>query len=450
MNAKNRKTENKVLEPTAASPLLLPIMISFIPRSGTTLLMSHLARDRRCLFDRTYPFEKHLLSYMAKISDALTHGELEQHADATTVIDLLSRRMDTVYLRPPRGNLDITLSRDDVFKALWSTASQTTLQGLPEALFHGEKCPIWVPFFVRRNVPSLTLSLFRDPRSIYLSQVSFNKKFPSAHFGLKNATDMTRSWEISALFNSLFESTMEVEHEDSIAVLKYEDVSEDIESFLELLEKRVGWTANTSLDASSYSVHATSSLAESRERWKHEAIPRRALQYLQILNFEAMQKLGYPTVVSCDEARAIEIDFSDPAQTSYSVEDGNLESMSEKGKIVIESNRNTCRFNFSIQKKRPTRTMEIWFCIKGGTGYQCSLQWRKSGEQFGLEKSGTAFFRKSDHYQVVRFRTCENPRWQEDLAELSLCGIFGDDENETSTRTEIKWVKLVPGPTAQY
>lgn len=446
MNAKNRKTENNVLETTAASQLLLPIMVAFIPRSGTTLLMSHLARDQRCLFDRTYPFEKHLLSYMAKISDVLTHGDLEQHEDATAVIDLFSKRMGTVYLRPPQDNLDMTLSRDDVFKALWYTASQTTLQRLPEALYHAEKCPIWVPFFVRKNVPSLTLSLFRDPRNIYLSQVAYNMKFPAAHFGLKNATDMTRAWQISAQFNSLFESTTELEPEDSIVTLKYEDVCDDIDVFLKLLEKRVGWTANSALDGSSYKIHATSSLTESRERWKHEAISKRALHYLQILNFEAMQKLGYPTLISCDEASSIKIDFSEAALHNYSVEDGSVEKLTDQGKIVIESTRRTCRFNFSVERKHSVKTMEVWLCIKGGTGSQCSLQWRKKGEQFGLERSGTAQFRKCDHFHVVRFRTCENPSWQEDFLELSICGIFGNDQNDSPTRTELKWVKLIPSP----
>lgn len=447
MNAQHKNAENS--DSAAVNRLLLPIMISFIPRSGTTLLMSHLARDSRCLFDRNYPFEKHLLSYMAKISDVLTHGDLEQREDASSVTDLFSKRMDTVYLRPPQRNLDITLSRDNVFKALWSTASQTTLQRLPEALYHAEKCPIWVPFFVRRNVPSLTLSLFRDPRDIFLSQVSYNKRFPSAHFGLRNATDMTRAWQISAQFNSLFESSKELEDEDSIVLLKYEEICDDMDTFLDRLENRIGWKASSTLNESSYGIHATSPPGESRERWKQEVISKRSLQYLQILNFEAMQRLGYPTVVSQDEASTIKVDFSASAQNSYSVEDGTLESLSDQGKIIIESNRSTCRLNFATANKRPGKTMEVWLCVKGGTGSQCSLQWRKRGEQFGLERSGTAPFRKCDHYHVVRFRTCENPRWQEDFAELSICGIFGDDQDESSTRTEIKWVKLVPGPATQ-
>lgn len=158
-------------------------------------MTSHLARDKRCLFDRTYPFEKHVLSYLAKISDTLERDDQEQQELAITVTDLFSKKLDTVYLRSPRGKSDITISRDAVFKALWSTASRTSIEKIPEARYHAEKCPIWVPFFVRKNIPSLTLALFRAPRDTYLSQIAYNKKNPAANFGLKNATDMTRAWQ---------------------------------------------------------------------------------------------------------------------------------------------------------------------------------------------------------------------------------------------------------------
>lgn len=239
---------------------------------------------------------------------------------------------------------------------------------------------------------------------------------------------------------------MEVEHEDSVLLLKYEEICQDTDNLLRLLESRIGWKAMEPLDTSPHAVHSTSSLAESKERWKHEEISKRALFYLQILNFDALQKLGYEPVVSRDEATSIEINFSELTQNSVAVEEGAIERIADQGKIRIRSNHSSCRISFAVDVKKHPRTMEVWLCVKGGTGTQCRLSWRKKGEEFTPERSHIAPFRTCDHYHVVRFRTCENANWQQDFSELCIDGIFGDDQSEFQTHTEIKWVKLVPAP----
>lgn len=274
---------------TPARDALVPILVDYYSRDGSTLMMRLLSSSSQIAVGGSYPFEQKLFAYLWRWSRLLTRTDWDPDEWAPHHLGSILQERDTSVLGPPpwrRHDLldgaqaDVSSISTRCFEFAWrefslrATAATRVAHRDPEAdvRYYAEKhMNSWL-LDLRELPPLRMVVLLRDPRDTYASLLAF-RSTPWAEFGEGRATDendyldqfITRQRERLRWIAKLQEGP-------DTAIVRYEELVRDLPAVARRLE---GWL-EVKLDDEAVAkdrrlgwVHRTApSSEESIERWR--------------------------------------------------------------------------------------------------------------------------------------------------------------------------------------
>ena len=227
-------------------------------RTGTTLLMNLLGTSSSIAFDRRYPAEFRIGSYLARMAHQMTEPFDERRHVGVT--DFFFGSQPSWGPLPFRSDaLDVSAWRPGLLRAMWGSASDTLLTVCPGARWYAEKLAVDEAPLREAGVEVFTIDLVRDPRDILASRRSF----------LAGGTDR---WERDAerFADELAVRLGQLDAHPPDLRLRYEELVGDLETTAESLGDRLGVRLVPS-DVDRPAQHVTTpSAAASVGRWRND------------------------------------------------------------------------------------------------------------------------------------------------------------------------------------
>lgn len=227
-------------------------------RTGSTLLMNLLGTSPEIAFDRRYPAEYRIGSYLVEMSRRMTEPFEEQRHVGVT--DFFFGTPGAWGPLPFHSDaLDVGTWRPHLLRAMWTSASDALREVRPDARWYAEKLAVDVAPFAEAGIEMLTIDLVRDPRDILASRRSFQ-------------SGGTEHWEREAegLAAELASRVDELDADPADLRLRYEDLACDLDHTAQLLADRLGVDLEPSaVDRPSQHVTTTSAEA-SVGRWQDD------------------------------------------------------------------------------------------------------------------------------------------------------------------------------------
>jgi Sulfotransferase family len=141
-------------------------------RTGTTLLMNLLGTSPAIAFDRRYPAEYRIASYIARMSQRMT--EPFRPGAHVGVTDFFFGPQPAWGPLPFRSDaVDIETWQPRLLRAMWASASDALLAAQPSATWYAEKLAVPDALLTQAGVEVLTIDLVRDPRDVLASRRAF-------------------------------------------------------------------------------------------------------------------------------------------------------------------------------------------------------------------------------------------------------------------------------------
>ncbi len=168
------RTADAAMDSTRENGGVLPI-VGIRPlsgRTGTTLLMSLLGTSPSIAFDRRYPAEYRIGSYLARMAAQMTEAFDERtHVGVT---DFFFGPQPSWGPLPFQSDaLDIEAWRPELLRAMWASVSDAVLAARPDARWYAEKLAVDEGALRAAGVEVFTIDLVRDPRDVLASRRSF-------------------------------------------------------------------------------------------------------------------------------------------------------------------------------------------------------------------------------------------------------------------------------------
>jgi hypothetical protein len=238
--------------------------------------MNLLGTSPAIAFDRRYPAEYRIGSYLVRMSQRMTESFHEgEHVGVT---DFFFGPQPAWGPMPFRSDaLDVETWRPRLLRAMWVSASDALLAERPNARWYAEKMAADEAPLREAGVEVLTIDLVRDPRDALASRRAF----------LAGGTD---GWARDAQSVAI-ELAMRLDELDATPAdvrLRYEDLACDLEGTAHQLADRLGVELSPS-DVDRPEAHVTSaSVAASVGRWRNELEPSEAAVLTPIA-----ERLGY-------------------------------------------------------------------------------------------------------------------------------------------------------------
>jgi Sulfotransferase family len=285
---------------------LVPLLVSSTGRSGSTLLMQHLARHPAIVVADRYPFEIKLISYYARAYEIMVAGaDREKSSNPDTIVADPYFIGFNPYNRP--GFYSIAKDRGMMEEFFETTVPQTFIATFGQLLsgYYGglkaDQGKSGARYFAEKINPDATarsgsrllcgdareLLLIRDPRDILCSAKAFWKADPDSA-----AAGIARSLEqLQAIHDAGAADTMLIRYEDLI--LRSDETLAEIHKFLDL------GSASDPGDAASgqslFARHGTSATpASSIGRWKVD-LTKDEIAACQRTFAPILERFGYTT-----------------------------------------------------------------------------------------------------------------------------------------------------------
>ena len=263
---------------------LVPILVRGTGRSGTTALMEALSADERIVFPRQYPFESRFLAYWYRLS-CVAGADRANGPDwhETSVANPDLNRIGPVPF-PDGLGIDRTSLVQKLFLGAWEAFSSEIQRsrawnnGNGESRYYAEKTPEDVAAGVRAWMPVRELLLIRDPRDVFLSAASFNRKTGRLRFGQEQAPSPAAfATRVCRDMRPLLQDFLQVRSGEGPIGIRYEDLVLDRAAVLGRIYARLGLSMpqeGPGRVGRHLLQHATSrSPADSVERWRREMAP---------------------------------------------------------------------------------------------------------------------------------------------------------------------------------
>lgn len=435
-----RQTQNCIddtLDTYSKSFLLRPIAVVGVGRSGTTLLMAQLARDERILFDRTYAFETRLLSFVAKFCQTLPAVPLFRSEMIIRAMSEALPEKQPFCLGAGTRSTDLKFNETQLLHTLWSSISASSLENNANALFYAEKTSLWVPQFLQDKLPITTIYLFRDPKDVFLSQISFSKKIDSPAFQANDGA-LQLAYEMSGIF----EQFLTTGTTKNTVVIRYEDLVAESERVLNKLRDSIGWKPSATLEQEFYDKHRTTKdPSSSIGRWKSETIAAKDLFYLDCVPTEMMEYFNYAPANPALAERVWKIDLCKDESPHVRVDNADLSI--ESGSLRIVSNGPGTSIVVSRGEKSIGKTAEIWLCVRETSQTTFALYWRQADQSFGDDRVIVAQREDLNQTNILRFKLGGHPGWSEQFAELFISGWYQPAAEEQQPN-KVRWIKFIP------
>jgi hypothetical protein len=245
-------------------------------RTGTTLLMNLLGTSPSIVFDRRYPAEYRIGSYLAEMARRMTEPFDElRHVGVTDFF--FGSRMAWGPLPFRSDVLDVDVWRPGLLRAMWESASAALVAARPGARWYAEKLAVDEAALREAGIGVLTIDLVRDPRDVLASRRSF-------------VVGGTEQWARDAqTFSVEMHGRLdELDRRPADLRLRYEDLASDLEATANRLGERLGveleWSA---VERPAHHV-TTPSVSASVGRWQSDLAEADVATLASIA-----QRLGY-------------------------------------------------------------------------------------------------------------------------------------------------------------
>lgn len=433
-----RSGARNALTADSNSFMLLPIAVVGVGRSGTTLLMAHLARDERILFDRTYAFETRLLSFVAKFCQTIPAVPLFRPEIVVRAMSESLPEKQPFCLGTGTRSTDLKFNETQLLLSLWSSISLSSRENNPDARFYAEKTSLWLPVFLQDKLPIITIFLFRDPKDVFLSQIAFSEKINANAFQA-NEGALRLAFEISCLF----EEYLAQENKANSIVVKYEDMVTEPETVLNKLREVIGWQPSAVLEQEFYDKHRTTkNPAASIGRYKTEQIASKELFYLDCVPTEMLKYFEYSQDNPSICERLWKIDLTEEESPHFRIDNADLTIEAGSSVRILSTGPAT-----AIVVSRGDRTLEkiaeVWLCVRQTCQTNFALYWRQADQGFGDDRFVVAKRMKSNQTNILRFKVGEHPGWSDQFAELFISGWHQPDVEEQQPSV-VRWIKFIP------
>ncbi len=197
-------------------------------RTGTTLLMNLLGTSPQIAFDRRYPAEYRVASYLARTAWAMTEPfDDSRHQGVTDFF--FGEEPSWVPMPFASDALEVDAWRPSLLRAMWSSASEAMLAVRPDAKWYAEKLAVEEVALIDAGIPVLRVDLVRDPRDILASRRAFR-------------AGGTEGWarEAGVVCAQLMSRLDELDLDPSEIRLRYEDLAGDLAGTAEQFGQRLG------------------------------------------------------------------------------------------------------------------------------------------------------------------------------------------------------------------
>jgi hypothetical protein len=419
--------------------MLIPVLVSGYGRSGTTALMALLATDPRIAFDRQYPFENRYLTYLAKFCLLASRPGPSPHFDAVKLNDYNDDHFGPVPWRVPESTERKPLmpSEADCLHAQWSAFSASTRLADQRFTHYGEKVPDWLPATVRDVLPCRTINLIRDPRDVFLSARDFVQARNAVGFGMLPGTpEIENARTLAHRLLGFAENARDSAARGDPILVRYEDLVRQPRETADRINSFLGLTVMADhMSMSHLDSHRTSASVEaSVGRWRREPLSEPVQACLETQLRRHLMDNGYELTRCAAEPLEVVPHPQMPCST-----DGSLRVTSEGAHVTVTGG------DFHVElPARPWQTRpddEIWACVRGETGDQCSMYWRARGEVFAEERCVHMPFRTGRHWQVLRFKVGKNPLWRGTVEQVRA-DLFNGTVRP-GKGGDVKWVRYV-------
>jgi hypothetical protein len=197
-------------------------------RTGTTLLMNLLGTSPHIAFDRRYPAEYRVASYLARTAWAMTEPFDDSRHQGVT--DFFFGEAPSWGPMPFVSDaLEVDAWRPALLRAMWSSASEAMLAVRPAAKWYAEKLAVDEAALIEAGISVLRVDLVRDPRDILASRRAFQG-------------GGTEGWarDADVVSAELMARIDELDHDPPEIRLRYEDLAGDLAGTAERLGKHLG------------------------------------------------------------------------------------------------------------------------------------------------------------------------------------------------------------------
>jgi hypothetical protein len=225
-------------------------------RTGTTLLMNLFGTTPQIAFDRRYPAEYRIASYLARVAGAITEPfDDERHQGVTDFS--FGGQPSWVPMPFASDALDIAAWRPSLLRAMWESASEGLLGVRPEAKWYAEKLAVDDAPLRDAGIEVVRIDLVRDPRDVLASRRAF-------------LAGGTEGWarEAEVVADELNARLDEFDADPPELRVRYEDLARDLPAAARTLSERLGVELHpAAIDRSAHHV-TTSSVEASIGRWR--------------------------------------------------------------------------------------------------------------------------------------------------------------------------------------
>jgi hypothetical protein len=245
-------------------------------RTGTTLLMNLLGTSEAVAFDRRYPAEYRIASYIVRMAEHMTEP-FEEGAHPGVTDFFFGPQPAWGPLPFMSDELDVVGWRPGLLRAMWASASDALQESRPSARWYAEKLAVDESPLRDAGIGVFTIDLVRDPRDVLASRRAFR-------------AGGTESWSRDAgpLAIELHQRLDELDARPPDLRLRYEGLVGDLLDTARLLEGRL----DLELDPSAVGrrdEHVTTPSAEaSIGRWRTDITEAEADQLAPVA-----ERLGY-------------------------------------------------------------------------------------------------------------------------------------------------------------
>ncbi len=245
-------------------------------RTGTTLLMNLLGTSPLIAFDRRYPAEYRIGSYLTRMADAMTEPFDEgRHRGVTDFF--FGERPSWGPMPFASDALDVGAWRPSLLRAMWSSASDALVAVRPASRWYAEKLAVDDSPLRAAGVEVLRLDIVRDPRDVLASRRAF----------LAGGTEgWSRDAEVVA--DELAARLDELDADPAELRLRYEDLAGDLTGTAKVLSERLGVDLHPSAVDRPANHVTTASVAESIGRWRRDLTDADAAALASVVD-----RLGY-------------------------------------------------------------------------------------------------------------------------------------------------------------
>lgn len=428
--------------------VLTPILVVGLGRSGTTLMMEHLARDPRVLFNRTFPFEVRVLSTLAKFCQTFPRVPLYGVALNMVLWQGGVKEESNYCIAAGEQSSDLKFEDKQLLLTQWKEISKTSLENNAEAKFYAEKCWNWLPLFLHGSLPAHSIFIFRDPKDTFLSAHSFSKKAQCEMIDDNSRYDEGTEG-LNFMYQALlyFETYQWLRNKSSVTCVRYEDLVNKTDETLGQLKEQFGFHCTSELDVGLYDSHKTSADAKSSiGRWKSEPIADADLFYLDCVAPDMLKQLDYEPGRSMDLDLGLTRRFTENDRASHLTADADFFLSEESGLHLQVTGPQP-----ALIVKGFTRhdVREIWLSRTANPLSPLTLRWRENGQDFSTDRQVLGFEFKSEACSIARFAVHSHPLWKGDFCELEITGWMNDCD-QPGKITSCRWIRLIPPVPKQY